>query len=99
MKNSTEIKKSLTTIQNEIVKSLQKIIGKNSLELHSGIIVVNNDDFDDDNECIVGINEDLMVDIEHCYEIDKNAANITDYPIHIQICLLEMLEQGKFAVA
>jgi hypothetical protein len=88
-------KNELQTLELSVLNALKDAIGKRKLELTRPIIVV---EHGEENEVLTAINEDLMVDTELVHETAEECANIADYPIHIQIALLEEIENNKFVI-
>lgn len=95
MRASENFKKIYQRLQNSIGDSIKHIVGNRSLDLNNGLVIAT---YDDINECIVTIHEDLTVDTDFNHDVMIRGSKIEDFPIHIQIALLEMLEDEDYTI-
>jgi hypothetical protein len=89
-------KQNYDELEKAILTAVKNQVGNRKLDFKRSIIVA---EHGDENECIISINEALMVDTELVHNVAEEVAHLSDYPLHIQIAILDRLEQGAYNIA
>jgi len=96
--NSTESKQALNKLQEEVLVAIKNIVAGRKLNLQRPIIFAEHEDDWSLNEVINSINSDMTVDTEFNYDVAEKSHDVKDFAIHIQIAVLEALEEEAFEI-